>query len=237
MRSRGLGTALLLAMITTAWECSEAVYVRVRQGRGRCFSEDVQAHVPLVITYKSPDQAPLPTQPNALRHHVGVFLQITNYAGQILDHRLDQEGRKSFTTPFDAEHRICFVVRGHSLGQDFRVHVAIDHALTHPDDVLRREALTNIDQRVLALSDTIERIKTEQAYFRERENRFFLTTASTNARAQWCTVAQLFVWLFQAAISIACVRYYFIAQNVVARPTVTSTNEDLDMEVPGALLG
>ena len=44
----------------------------------------------------------------ALRHHVGVYMQVVNFMGKVYDNRLDKKGRMSFSSPVDGEHRVCF---------------------------------------------------------------------------------------------------------------------------------
>ena len=122
---------VVLSIVSSLASC-EGLYVRVRQGKGKCFIEMLQEHEVLVLRYRSPDQSPLPPEPEvcfprryriwlcscgrwphkcgarqALRHHVGVLVNVVNYEGKVYSSRLDQEGRISFAATFDGEHRIC----------------------------------------------------------------------------------------------------------------------------------
>ena len=120
-------------------------------------------------------------------------LQVVNHKGKVYDNRLDTKGRLSFASPHNGEHRLCFSVEGSSLGQDFRVHVAIEQHLQHEnhDHIIKREHLSGMDLRVRKLSEVLDAIKEEQRYFKTREDRFFSTTESTNTRSQWCSVCQI----------------------------------------------
>jgi hypothetical protein len=120
-------------------------------------------------------------------------VKVVNHRGKVYDNRLDQKGRLSFVSPNNGEHRLCFSVEGNSLGQDFRVHVAIEQHLKEEnhDHIVKREHLSGMDLRIRQLSDTLNNIKEEQSYFKARELRFFSTTESTNARSQWCSIFQI----------------------------------------------
>lgn len=118
---------------------------------------------------------------------------MVNHRGKIYNNRLDQKGRLSFVSPNNGEHRLCFSVEGNSLGQDFRVHVAVEQHLKEEnhDHIVKREHLSGMDLRIRQLSDTLQNIKEEQNYFKSRELRFFSTTESTNTRSQWCSIFQI----------------------------------------------
>ncbi len=49
-------------LVLVARPCS-ALYVRVRQGKGKCFIEMLEDNEVVVLRYRSPDQAPLPHEP------------------------------------------------------------------------------------------------------------------------------------------------------------------------------
>lgn len=54
---------LLLALAVPAPLPCAALYVRVRQGKSRCFIEMLREHEVVIVRYRSPDQAPLPPEP------------------------------------------------------------------------------------------------------------------------------------------------------------------------------
>ena len=182
--SRVLAIVVLLA--TLALPRGEALYTKIKHGTQKCFVELMHANEVTVINYKSPDQAPLPQDAESQKGHVGVKMIVVNQRGAVYDARLDNQGRLSFVTQDSGEHRVCFSVEGQSYGQDFRVHVHIEHMLKaeNHDNIIKREHLSGMDLRVRQLQDEIEEIKQEQGYFRSREDRFFQTTQSTNTRSQ-----------------------------------------------------
>jgi len=60
-------TAALLLLVT---QPCDGLYVRVRQGSSRCFIEILEKHVVVMINYKSPDQSPLPQEPEVRKVRV-----------------------------------------------------------------------------------------------------------------------------------------------------------------------
>ena len=62
MRAAAAATVLLLLLVLVARPCS-ALYVRVRQGKGKCFIEMLEDNEVVVLRFRSPDQAPLPHEP------------------------------------------------------------------------------------------------------------------------------------------------------------------------------
>ena len=70
---RWLATLLVLA----AWlPLGQAVYTKVKEGQQKCFIELLHANHVVVLKYESPDQAPLPHEPEAQRGHVGILFQV-----------------------------------------------------------------------------------------------------------------------------------------------------------------
>jgi hypothetical protein len=63
---RGTGIAaagfVILLLALAVLPCA-ALYVRVRQGKSRCFIEMLREHEVVIVRYRSPDQAPLPPEP------------------------------------------------------------------------------------------------------------------------------------------------------------------------------
>ena len=57
------GLAVLLLALAVGPLPGDAIYVRVRQGNNRCFIEMLEKNTVVLVTYSSPDQAPLPHEP------------------------------------------------------------------------------------------------------------------------------------------------------------------------------
>ena len=173
-RARGGGrgvpaAAVAVLILAAALPEAAALYTKVKQGQQKCFIELLHAENVVVAEYRSPDQAPLPHDAEGQRGHVGVLFQVVNHRGKVYDTRLDTQGKLSFVTPDNGEHRLCFSVEGNSLGQDFRVHVRFDHLIKEEnhDQIIKKEHLSGMDLRVRQLMDELDSIKDEQSYFRQ----------------------------------------------------------------------
>jgi len=95
-----------------------------------------------------------------------------------------QEGRFAFTA-LQGEHHLCLSVEGQSLGQDFRIHLEIKVGLNDVDyeKVAKKEHLSSLELQVRKLKDDVNRVTSEQSYFRNREERSKKTADSTYFRA------------------------------------------------------
>eukprot|EP00286_Rhodomonas_abbreviata_P020823 CAMPEP_0181296626 /NCGR_PEP_ID=MMETSP1101-20121128/4805_1 /TAXON_ID=46948 /ORGANISM="Rhodomonas abbreviata, Strain Caron Lab Isolate" /LENGTH=200 /DNA_ID=CAMNT_0023401505 /DNA_START=90 /DNA_END=689 /DNA_ORIENTATION=+ len=187
---------VLAGCLMLPFQQTEAVYIKLMQGQTRCFIEMMQPNEVMMVKYKSPDQADLPREPERQLYHVGPRLMVSSKGGQeILSRLTDREGRFAFTTHEHGEHRFCWSIEGHSLGQNFRVHFEIGGGVPEENynDLAKREHLGTMELQVRKLSDVIRKVQKEQEYFKLREERFKATAESTNFRAQWLSVTQIAV--------------------------------------------
>ena len=70
----------------------------------------------------------------------------------------------------DASLRCDDSVEGHSLGQEFRVHLEVEKALkeSEADDVVKRSELSAMETKVRDIGVRIDRVKSDQTYLRNR---------------------------------------------------------------------
>jgi hypothetical protein len=155
---------LPLLLLSLAGNSVDALYVKVKQNNPKCFIEVIVANQVYMVHYKSPDQEPLPIEAEAQKYHVGLKFEVISNRGKVFEQRLDKEGRVAFTSPNNGEHRLCFNVEGHSLGQDFRVHMELVTALEKEDHsrMVTRETFSSMELKVRRIADDIKRVQTEQ---------------------------------------------------------------------------
>ena len=66
-------------LLLVAAPLGEAVYTKVKEGQQKCFIELLHANHVVVLKYESPDQAPLPQEPEAQKGHVGILFQVHSH--------------------------------------------------------------------------------------------------------------------------------------------------------------
>ena len=117
------------------------------------------------------------------------------------------------------EHVICLYSNTTAWfgGAQLRVHLDIEvgeHAVDYAE-VASKEKLTELQLRVRQLLDQVEQITKEQNYQRFREERFRLTSESTNQRVFWWSVAQLTVLVLTGLWQMRHLRKFFEAKKLV----------------------
>lgn len=129
------------------------------------------------------------------------------------------EGRFSFTSHVPGEHVICLYSnssRWFSGGQ-LRVHLDIqvgEHAIDY-NSVAQKEKLSELQLRVRQLLDQVEQITKEQNYQRYREERFRMTSESTNSRVLWWSLCQTVILVVMGLWQMKHLKCFFEAKKLV----------------------
>eukprot|EP00286_Rhodomonas_abbreviata_P011189 CAMPEP_0181330440 /NCGR_PEP_ID=MMETSP1101-20121128/23901_1 /TAXON_ID=46948 /ORGANISM="Rhodomonas abbreviata, Strain Caron Lab Isolate" /LENGTH=194 /DNA_ID=CAMNT_0023439697 /DNA_START=112 /DNA_END=696 /DNA_ORIENTATION=+ len=190
-------------------------------GKTKCFLEILRKDEVMLISYKSPDQPPLPKEPEKQAKSPHIKFQALEMAGKpVFDSVTDTEGRFAFTAHSDGEHKFCWSIQGPNQathGKDFRVHIDIKEGLPDEDysNLAKQDHLSAMELKVRKLQDDIKRVKREQNYFKRREERFRKTSESTNFRAQWFSVFQIAGMIVVTALHLSYLRHYFIKKKLV----------------------
>jgi len=98
-----------------------------------------------------------------------------------------------------------------------RVHLDIqvgEHAIDYAN-VAQKEKLTDLQLRVRQLLDQVEQISKEQNYQRYREERFRMTSESTNQRVLWWSIIQTAILLSMGAWQTHHLKSFFEAKKLV----------------------
>mmetsp|Transcript_510 Transcript_510/g.1085 ORF Transcript_510/g.1085 Transcript_510/m.1085 type:complete len:224 (+) Transcript_510:38-709(+) len=217
-RGRGVVNLCVFCVFVSCVPCCSAMFFKLKQGQQRCFIEVFRKHEVVVVHYRSPDQNDLPREPEKIPYHVGPKLVVKESTGKaIFDGRTESSGRFAFTARQDIEHSLCWSLEGHSLGQEFRVHLEIQQGIEaeNVNDIAKVEHLGAMELKVRKLGDDIKRIKKEQNYMRQREIRFKATVDSTNFRSQWCSVVQILAMFLVTALHLCYLAHFFVKKKIV----------------------
>nr|KAF6419573.1 transmembrane p24 trafficking protein 4 [Rousettus aegyptiacus] len=102
-------------------------------------------------------------------------------------------------------------------GGRLRVHLDIqvgEHANNYPE-IAAKDKLTELQLRARQLLDQVEQIQKEQDYQRYREERFRLTSESTNQRVLWWSIAQTVILILTGIWQMRHLKSFFEAKKLV----------------------
>jgi len=113
---------------------------------------------------------------------------------EILSRTYGAEGKFTFTSHTPGEHAMCLSTNSSKWfgGNSLRIHLDIsigEHANDYKE-IAEKDKLSELQLRVRQLLDQVDQITKEQNYQRVREERFRITSESTNQRVLWWSFLQ-----------------------------------------------
>ncbi|XP_065827665.1 transmembrane emp24 domain-containing protein 4-like [Oscarella lobularis] len=210
-------TFLTLLILLTP---SGGLYFHIPETAKKCFIEEVPDETMVVGKYKIQAYDDrigdyLPSSPG-----IGMHVEVKDPADKIvLSKFYAAEGRFAFTSHSPGEHTICLHSNSTRWfgGQKLRIHFDIqvgEHANDYPQ-IRAKDRLTELQLRVRQLLDQVEQITKEQSYQRYREERFRLTSDSTNSRVLYWALIQLVVLVAIGLWQMRHLKKFFEAKKLV----------------------
>ncbi|XP_010184052.1 PREDICTED: transmembrane emp24 domain-containing protein 4-like [Mesitornis unicolor] len=139
----------------------------------------------------------------------------------VLSRQYGSEGRFTFTSHTPGEHQICLHSNSTRMalfaGGKLRVHLDIqvgEHTNNYPE-IAANDKLTELQLRARQLLDQVEQIQKEQNYQRYREERFRMTSESTNQRVLWWSIAQTIILILTGIWQMRHLKSFFEAKKLV----------------------
>lgn len=201
--------------------CS-ALYFHMGETEKKCFLEEIPDETMVTGKYKTQlfDETSndfMPASPG-----IGMHVEITDPEKKILLSKYyASEGRFTFTSHTPGEHIICLHSNSTKwslfAGGKLRVHLQLlvgEHANDYPQ-IAAKDKLTELQLRMRQLLDQLDQITKEQSYQRYREERFRLTSESTNQRVLWWAIAQTVVLLVTGFWQMRHLKGFFEAKKLV----------------------
>uniref|UniRef100_A0A8P0PPG2 Transmembrane p24 trafficking protein 4 n=1 Tax=Canis lupus familiaris TaxID=9615 RepID=A0A8P0PPG2_CANLF len=153
---------------------------------------------------------------------LGMHVEVKDPEGKVvLSRQYGSEGRFTFTSHMPGDHQICLHSNSTRMalfaGGRLRVHLDIqvgEHANNYPE-IAAKDKLTELQLRARQLLDQVEQIQKEQDYQRYREERFRLTSESTNQRVLWWSIAQTAILLLTGIWQMRHLKSFFEAKKLV----------------------
>uniref|UniRef100_A0A671G7B2 GOLD domain-containing protein n=5 Tax=Chiroptera TaxID=9397 RepID=A0A671G7B2_RHIFE len=153
---------------------------------------------------------------------LGMHVEVKDPEGKVvLSRQYGSEGRFTFTSHTPGDHQICLHSNSTRMalfaGGRLRVHLDIqvgEHANNYPE-IAAKDKLTELQLRARQLLDQVEQIQKEQDYQRYREERFRLTSESTNQRVLWWSIAQTVILILTGIWQMRHLKSFFEAKKLV----------------------
>ncbi|KAM8972379.1 transmembrane emp24 domain-containing protein 4 [Pelodytes ibericus] len=201
---------------------SRSLYFHIGETEKRCFIEEIPDETMVIGNYKTQlwdkqSETFLPSTPG-----LGMHVEVKDPDGKpILSRQYGSEGRFIFTSHTPGEHQICLHSNSTRMslfaGGKLRVHLDIqigEHTNNYPE-IAAKDKLTELQLRVRQLLDQVEQIQKEQNYQRYREERFRLTSESTNQRVLWWSIAQTLILILTGIWQMRHLKSFFEAKKLV----------------------
>ncbi|XP_062817055.1 transmembrane emp24 domain-containing protein 4 [Anolis carolinensis] len=198
------------------------LYFHIGETEKRCFIEEIPDETMVIGNYRTQlwdkqAEAFLPSTPG-----LGMFVEVKDPDGKVvLSRQYGSEGRFTFTSHTPGEHQLCLHSNSTRLalfaGGTLRVHLDLqvgEHANNYPE-IAAKDKLTELQLRARQLLDQVEQIQKEQNYQRYREERFRMTSESTNQRVLWWSIAQTVILILTGIWQMRHLKSFFEAKKLV----------------------
>ncbi|XP_046526514.1 transmembrane emp24 domain-containing protein 4 [Equus quagga] len=215
----GWPVLLLLALCAAG---ARGLYFHIGETEKRCFIEEIPDETMVIGNYRTQmwdkqKEVFLPSTPG-----LGMHVEVKDPEGKVvLSRQYGSEGRFTFTSHTPGEHQICLHSNSTRMalfaGGRLRVHLDIqvgEHANNYPE-IAAKDKLTELQLRARQLLDQVEQIQKEQDYQRYREERFRLTSESTNQRVLWWSIAQTVILILTGIWQMRHLKSFFEAKKLV----------------------
>ncbi|XVF64715.1 hypothetical protein PTKIN_Ptkin09bG0189600 [Pterospermum kingtungense] len=222
-RGRGRGRAALLLPIIWVWvlclsdnsyvfPVAEAIWLTIPSSGTKCVSEEIQSNVVVLADYYVIDE-------NNPDHIPTISARVTSPYGNNLHHNENAtHGQFAFTTTESGNYLACFWKDGSNqkdseltLGVDWKIGIAAKDWET----VAKKEKIEGVELVLRRLQGTVEAIRGNLIYLRDREAEMREVSETTNARVAWFSIMSLGVCIMVSVVQIWYLKHYFVKKKLI----------------------
>ncbi|KAK8600823.1 hypothetical protein V6N13_059430 [Hibiscus sabdariffa] len=203
---------LCLTRNTYILPVAEAIWLTIPSSGTKCVSEEIQSNVVVLADYyvideNNPDQIPT------------ISARVTSPFGNNLHHNENAtHGQFAFTTSESGNYIACFWKDG-SHKQDSELTLGIDWkigiAAKDWDSVAKKEKIEGVELVLRRLQGTVEAIRGNLVYLKDREADMREVSEITNARVAWFSIASLGVCIVVSVLQIWYLKRYFVKKKLI----------------------
>jgi len=200
----------------------QALYFQMGEKEKKCFIEEVPEETMVTGKYKAQLYDPNTKEYKDSPQGMGMFVEVSDPNKEmILSRTYGSTGKFTFKSSHPGEHGIC--IHSNSTkwslfaGGKLRIHLDIqvgEHANNYAD-IAQKEKLTELQLRVRQLLDQVQQIQKEQNYQRYREEKFRMTSETTNQRVLRWSVIQTIVLVVAGVWQMRHLKGFFEAKKLV----------------------
>ncbi|GAB1607887.1 transmembrane emp24 domain-containing protein eca-like isoform X1 [Argonauta hians] len=199
---------------------SNALFFHIGETEKKCFIEELPDETMVVGKYKVEvfDKSIKQYVPTV--NQLGIHVEVKDPEEKVvLSRTYAAEGRFTFTSHLAGEHLVCLHSNSSawfSSGQ-LRVHLDIqvgEHAIDYAQ-IQTKDKLSELELRIRQLLDQVDQVTKEQNYQRFREERFRMTSESTNQRVLWWSIAQTIILIITGFWQMRHLKSFFEAKKLV----------------------
>lgn len=211
---------LSLLLIAISAQLASSVYFHIGETERKCFIEEIPDETMVIGKYKVEVLEPVGQQYVQAPPGMGMHVEVRDPDDKpVLSRIYSAEGRFTFTSHAPGEHLICLYSNSSRWfgGGQLRVHLDIsvgEHANDYAE-IAAKDKLSELQLRIRQLLDQVDQIAKEQNYQRFREERFRVSSESTNNRVFWWALAQTGVLLLIGFWQMRHLKSFFEAKKLV----------------------
>ncbi|EGG22561.1 emp24/gp25L/p24 family protein [Cavenderia fasciculata] len=127
----------------------------------------------------------------------------------------ETEGTKTFMSSVAGVYRFCFSNKMSSLTDKVVSFMVVKGETTPMTEYAKKGDVGTLERLIIALSDSVQAVKSEQNYFRMREAVHRNTAESTNRRVLWWSVFETFILIAMSVWQIYYLRRFFEVKRAV----------------------
>ncbi|KAE8713429.1 Transmembrane emp24 domain-containing protein p24delta5 [Hibiscus syriacus] len=207
---------IILVLCLTRNNCmlpvAEAIWLTIPSSGTKCVSEEIQSNVVVLADYyvideHNPDHIPT------------ISARVTSPFGNNLHHNENAtHGQFAFTTSESGNYIACFWKDGshkqHSeltLGVDWKIGIAAKDW----DSAAKKEKIEGVELILRRLQGTVEAIRGNLIYLKDREADMREVSEITNARVAWFSIISLGVCIAVTVLQIWYLKRYFVKKKLI----------------------
>lgn len=191
---------------------SKAAFFYVHEAQEKCFLENVPTGVAVTATYENTENPGVSCSlifkdPNG--RHV--------YTKEVLPQ--DGKGKVTYLSKAHGEHKVCIYCPSSrwfsTLVLKWTISIEIGDTDMNLDDVAKKEHISGVETRLMALMSRVNAILAENSYEKDQEDSFERTSQAINSRVLWLAVTRILLVCCTTLFTVFHLTRFFQSQKLL----------------------